>query len=189
MSPEILAPDVAWEPSGHLSEVALSVAADGEYTLLDTAMHEHLASCEACAAHLGVVALRSADVAEVFAVAPGRAAKQQAEVAAREQPAIASAQRPRVPLLAIAAALVIAVVGALPSIFTVPEQVAHGWSLLQKVAPSMLRLTLLAVHRAWSGGGAPWVATMWALAAALVAMGLAIAKRASKKMLLDGGRR
>jgi hypothetical protein len=179
MSPETLAPDVAWEPSGHLSEVALSVAADGEYTLFDPAMHEHLASCEACAAQLGSVALRSADVAEALAAVPG--------LAAERRPAMAPSRR-RVPVLAIAAALVVAAVGALPSVLSVPERAAQAWSVFRKVAPSIVRLAPAAADRALGGPGVR-VVILWALAALLLAMGLGIAKRASKKMALDGGRR
>ncbi len=66
MTSEILAPDVAWEPSGHLSEIALTAMVDGEDGLLDTAMHEHITSCETCAVQLGEVALRSAHVGEAL---------------------------------------------------------------------------------------------------------------------------
>lgn len=186
MSPETLAPDVAWEPSGHLSEVALSVAADGEYTLFNSAMHEHLAACEACAAQLGSVALRSADVAEALAVVPGLAVERRPAVAPA-QAAMAPSRR-RVPVLAIAAALVVAAVGALPSVLSVPERAAQAWSVFRKVAPSIVRLAPAAADRALGGPGVK-VVILWALAALLLAMGLGIAKRASKKMALDGGRR
>ncbi|MFO0587230.1 MAG: hypothetical protein U0441_06820 [Polyangiaceae bacterium] len=66
MNPETLAPDIAWEPSGHLSEVALTALADGEDALLSPAMHAHLEGCDACAMALGAVAMRSADLADAL---------------------------------------------------------------------------------------------------------------------------
>lgn len=188
MTPEILAPDIAWDPSGHLSEVALSVAADGEYTLFDGTMSAHLGSCEACAAQLGHVALRSARVAEAFAIAPAAAAIERPATAPVQRPALATTRR-KVPFLAIAAALVVALLGALPSLLSVPERLSHTLGVARKVAPSFLRLAPEAAHRMWDGGSsAPRLLVTWALALALLAMGVAIAKKASKKMILDGGR-
>ena len=66
MTPETLAPDIAWEPSGHLSEVALTALADGEDALLSSAMHAHLEGCDACAMALGAVAMRSASLADAL---------------------------------------------------------------------------------------------------------------------------
>jgi hypothetical protein len=60
--------------------------------------------------------------------------------------------------------------------------------VFRKVAPSIVRLAPAAADRALGGPGVR-VVILWALAALLLAMGLGIAKRASKKMALDGGRR
>lgn len=242
MTPETLAPDVAWEPDGCLSEVALSVAADGEDALLDAKMHAHLTSCEACALQLGNLALRAAGTSEalldpsVAAVVRGIRASLPA---AAEAPQIAVAQplpedvrqslpsdvrqslpstvaqslpigvapwappanirasspdlaiaRRRVPMAALVPALLVAALGAVPSLMQVPAQAAQTWSVLREVAPAFLRIAPHAVAKAWGGPrGTMVVLAVWTLAAMLVATGLGIAKRQSKKLIVDGGRR
>lgn len=221
MTTETLAHDVAWEPSGHLSEVALSVIADGEDALLDAPMHAHIAACEECAIKLGEIALRAADVGEalVSAAAPvvvqavaneavndlasakGKAAapvvvpqaalnelaKDLASAPLTVRPA---SSRRKVPVLPIVAAMAIAMLGALPSVARVREQISQTWSVLYDVAPAIVRLGPQALAKAWSGPqSSRMLPVVWALAAVLVAAGLAIASRASKKMLVDGGRR
>lgn len=79
MTSETLAPDIAWEPSGHLSEVALSALADGEEALLDAAMLGHVDACEACAGQLGEIAMRGAHVGEALSLL-GAAASAEAPV-------------------------------------------------------------------------------------------------------------
>lgn len=216
MTTETLEYEVAWEPSGHLSEVALSVMADGEDALLDAAMHAHLASCEACAMQLGSVALRAASVAGALSRAPAFAAEVRSSLpiageiqviasvpapvivaqAIANEAALAPAtarpasRRRRVPALPIAAAMAIALLGILPSLGRVRQQVSPLWSVLTDVAPALVKLGPQAFMKAWSGSqSARMVPLVWALAAVLVAAGLAIASRASKKMFVDGGRR
>ncbi len=215
MTTETLQEDVAWEASGHLSEVALSVLADGEDALLSAAMHAHFASCEACAMKLGRVAMRAADVAGALSGAPAFAASVRRSIPiAAENKVIASAPAPvivpavaneaeigpattrplssrrRVPVAAIAAAMAIALLGVLPSLGRFLKQIAPLGSVLWDVAPAVVKLGPQAFMKAWSGAqSARMVPVLWALAAVLVAAGLAIASRASKKMLVDGGRR
>lgn len=216
MTTETLEYEVAWEPSGHLSEVALSVMADGEDALLDATMHAHLASCEACAMQLGSVALRAASVAGALSRAPAFAAEVRSSLpiageiqviasvpapvivaqAIANEAALAPAttrpasRRRRVPALPIAAAMAIALLGILPSLGRVRQQVSPLWSVLTDVAPALVKLGPQAFMKAWSGSqSARMVPLVWALAAVLVAAGLAIASRASKKMFVDGGRR
>lgn len=235
MTTETLANDVAWEPSGHLSEVALSVMADGEDALLDAAMHAHLTSCEACAVKLGEIALRAADVATAFAEAPSFVADVKSALAAPEvvqatasalpneiAPAIATkalaaakvappaivqaavndltneaaiepkplSSRRRFPAVAIAAAMAVALIGALPTIARARQQIAPLWAVLMDVTPALVRLGPKALAKMWSApASAPMLPVVWALAVVLVAAGLAIASRASKKMLVQGGRR
>jgi putative exporter of polyketide antibiotics len=189
MNTETLAPDVGWEPSGHLSDVALSVAADGEEALLDAEMQGHLCSCDVCAMRLGRVALRSAAMAEVFAQAAARAEERAA--AARAPDALAPVSpraRRKAPIFAAAAALTVAVLGVAPQVRELPWQVMHAWVVARKLAPSFVRLSAHALGRAWSGPVGPLSVLVWCMAIALVLMGFGIAKRASKKALVDGGR-
>ena len=226
MTPETLAPDVAWEPDGCLSEVALSVAADGEDALLDAKMHEHLASCEGCTIQLGNMALRAAGTREalldpsvasvvrdiraslpVAAGAPQISVAQSLPIGVAQSlpigvapwapPASVRASSPdlvrarrRVPMAALVPALVVAALGAIPSLMQVPAQAAQTWSVLREIAPAFLRIAPHAVAKAWGGPrGTMVVLAVWTLAAMLVATGLGIAKRQSKKLIVDGGRR
>jgi len=197
MTTERLAADVGWEASGHLSEVALSAVADGEDALLDEGMRGHLDGCDACAERLGQVALRSADVAEAFGLVQARTesvAAHTESVAALASPArgVAAAtvvrERRKVPWVAIAAAMAIALLGIAPSLLSAPDELAQTWSVVRKVAPSFVRLLPQAAARAWSGQRGAAVIVVWGLAAVLVATGFGIAKRASKRALVDGGR-
>jgi len=211
MSPETLAPDIAWEPSGHLSEVALSVVADGEDALLDAAMRAHLDGCEACALQLGGVAMRAATVATALrdpaaaAVirdvrAPMPASVAQAfpiGVAPSWLPPVsvrapkAELTRPRkVPVRALVPALLVAALGAVPSMWHAPAQVAQAWSVLRQIGPAFVRVAPSALAKAWGGPrGTMVVMAVWMLAGALVVAGLGIAKQQSKKLVVDGGRR
>jgi hypothetical protein len=196
MSSETLAHDVAWEPSGHLSEIGLTALADGEDALLSVPMHAHLDTCEACAARLGEVAMRSAGVAEALSLLGARPPA----VAAALSPAVAPAQaaaprqrtareRRKVPVAAIAAALAVAVLGTLPSMLSLRSEVAQTVSVMHKVLPSLVRLLPQAIERMWSGAPGPLALLTWGLALALVAAGLGIAKKASKRVAVEGGRR
>jgi hypothetical protein len=199
MNNETLAPDIAWEPSGHLSEVALSALADGEEELLDAAMHDHLGSCDACAVQLGEMAMRSARVGEALAPlgAGARASAPAPVIAVPAAPVImplrnggpAARERRKVPMGAIAAALVVAALGAAPSLIAAPAKLEQSFTVMRKVLPSLVRLLPQALARAWSGPGGSAAVVVWSLAVVLVIAGFAIAKRASKKMLVNGGRR
>lgn len=103
MTTETLAPDIGWEPSGHLSDVALSAAADGEDTLLDAVMRAHLDACDACATRLGEVAFRAASVADAFATLAARDTATAAATAAEAAPGLAPAAPAQAPAPVIVA--------------------------------------------------------------------------------------
>lgn len=207
MISETLAPDVAWEPSGHLSEVALSALSDGEDGLLDDAMLTHAGACDACCARLGEVALRSADIGAALAGRPAAApvvslpeaapvVGSPAEAGSSPQPAvIGAADRPaapvrrRVPVGVVVAGLLAAVIGAAPAMMMLPAEVKEGARVLAKVLPSLLRMLPAALGRLWSGPTWISAALLWAVSVALVLAGLAIAKRASSKTAVNGGSR
>jgi len=220
MTTETLAPDIAWDPSGHLSEVALSVAADGEDALLDAAMHEHLAACDTCTIELGNVALRAARVSKALldpraaslvrdvrqslpsdvrqslpstvaqALPIGASWMPPSSVRASSPDLVKTAARRKIPMAALVPALLVAALGAVPSLLHVPAQVTQTWSVLREVGPSFVRVAPLALAKAWNGPrGTLVVMVVWALAAMLVAAGMGIAKQQSKKLLVDGGRR
>lgn len=186
MSTETLSQDVGWEPSGHLSDVALSVIADGEEALLDAEMNCHLGSCVTCTMRLGQVAQRSADVAEVFAQAAARA-EAKAPVIVVPAP-VSPRPRRKAPVFAVVAVLAVALAGLAPSLLHLPHEAMHTWSVVRKVAPSMLRLLFQMIGQAWGGSAGRLSVLVWGMAVMLVVTGFGIARRASKKVLVDGGR-
>lgn len=54
----------AHNAEGHLSEIALSMLADGQDALLERSSHEHLETCETCQGHLADALLEHALVFE-----------------------------------------------------------------------------------------------------------------------------
>lgn len=203
MTTETLAPDIAWEPSGHLSEVALTALADGEEALLDAAMHEHLGACETCAVQLGEMAMRSAHVGAALAqldarvplsVTMGSQAAPDPGALRASAPVIAlppdrPPPRRKLPVAAIGAALAVAVLGAAPSVMSLPAEIEQTAGVLRKVLPSFVRLLPQALERLWNGPTGPAALVVWGLSLALVATGFGIARKASKKVVVDGGRR
>jgi hypothetical protein len=185
MSTETLSQDVGWEPSGHLSDVALSAVADGEDGLLDAEMNGHLGSCDACATRLGHVALRAADMAEVFTHIAARA-EAKTDLAIAPAP-VSPRPRRKAPVFAAAAVLAVALAAVVPSMLRMPYEAMHAWSVARKVAPSILRLVVQLIARTWSGPAGRLSVLVWCMAVALVVAGFSIARRASKKALVDGG--
>ncbi len=103
---------------------------------------------------------------------------------------VKTAARRKIPMAALVPALLVAALGAVPSLLHVPAQVTQTWSVLREVGPSFVRVAPLALAKAWNGPrGTLVVMVVWALAAMLVAAGMGIAKQQSKKLLVDGGRR
>lgn len=198
MTHETLAPDIAWESSGHLSEVALSIVSDGEEALLTGEMHAHLHECEACAVRLGEIAIRSANVADAIASLPAPATGlldvrdavvPQMVITPGPSPLAPVPSRRKVPVIPIAVALVVAAFGAVPSILGLPAQAHETISLLHKVLPLFVRMAPQAIERAWRGSTGHLSVVVWGLSCVLIATGLGIARRASRKMAVDGGRR
>lgn len=188
MKTETLSPDVGWEASGHLSEVALCVAADGEEALLDAEMHGHLGSCDTCAMRLGRVALRSEAVADAFADVAAVAKERESAFVIKVAPPASARPKRKAPAFAIAAALTVALISAAPAMKDAPVQWMHMWALARKLAPAFVRLFPQMLGRAWSGSIGALSALVWCIAVALVLTGFTIAKQASKKALVDGGR-
>jgi|GEM_PF-1762821 len=203
-SDDKLPPELTWETDGHLTEVALTMLADGEAALIDEGAAPHVAGCEACSARLGAAALMALRVGEEL---PAMAARAQLEEqaaalevarAANDAPARGTEMalaRPApmvtgvraLPLRAIAAALVIAAVGSLPSLVVgthkLPEllmTVFRGLVMIGRtvagVAQGSARDALLV---------AP--ALSWLSAVLLVFSGLAVARVMSRRRVLQEG--
>jgi hypothetical protein len=161
--------DTSWErePGGHLSDAGVEAAADGQPISVEATTHAE--ACEACSQRLADAALR--------AVAIGGALRELAEepAAAVVVTGRAAPTRPRSAIPYIAIALAIALVASIPSIGTLPAQVAG-------IAAS----TKLQIGGARQVGGAVLAelsapASSLGLAALLIAVGAGIAVWGSKR--------
>lgn len=171
-----LTDDEAFQASGHLSDLALTALADGQDDVMSPKALEHASSCDGCAERLGELALVAVSVADALAL-PG--------VLPRAEPA--RAPRP-MPVAAMAAAFVLAILGAVPSLLHAPAWLAELPATVLKSAPITLRAasTLL---RAASAEATLVTATWLAAATVLVAIGLVIARMAPREAHQHGGRR
>jgi len=204
-SDDKLPPELTWEADGHLTEVALTLLADGEAALIDEGAAPHVAGCEACSARLGTAALMALRVGEELPVIAARAplaAAAAMEVAQAAQTAndalVQGAERASsgslsvsgvraLPLRPIAAALLVAAVGAMPSF-------AAGAAELPELVMTFSR-GLVMIGRAVAGvaqGSAREAllvapALSWLSAALLVLSGLAVARVMSRRRVLQEG--
>jgi cytoskeletal protein CcmA (bactofilin family) len=121
-----LEPALVFDPTGHLAETAVTALVDGELAILPEQAIVHADKCSACADRIGRAALLAVEIAGVLEERASRAAVPAvARVAVRER-------RP-LPVATVAAALVIAVIGVLPSLralltlaVRLPSLVVHG---------------------------------------------------------------
>jgi hypothetical protein len=99
---DVLENEIVWDESGHLSEVAKSALADGQESILPPEALSHFARCQPCVQSVGEEALLSAQLSAALGagLVPERS----------------------VPWIPIAAALVVAMVSAIPMLW-----VARDW--------------------------------------------------------------
>lgn len=174
---ETLAPDLTWQPDGHVTEVALTMIADGEHALVLPGAIAHVDACEACSARLGSAAMLSLRVADEAPLL--------AEALARATPVPVSSPRTRpLPVGAIAVALALAALGAAPSLAEVPERLPGLLASVVRLAPMLMRSAVVLVESAPSEI-AP--ALSWVTAAFLMMTGLGVARAMSRGRSLQGG--
>jgi len=165
MRTETLDAALTWE-GDHLSEVALTVLADGQDAMLTADALSHAGSCEACAMKLGELAELSIGLGDAMRELPR-------EALLAPQPAIS-------------VALVLAVVGVLPRAVNLPAHVVGLASLLMRDVPIVFRG---AVHLARSTSAeVQRMALLVTLASALVliATALVVGRRALRHGELQG---
>lgn len=114
----------AWATDGHLEDVAIVALADGQEEILPDGCGEHAMGCEACAHRVGEAALLAAQVGDAL----GRA-----------EPVAARARMPRA---LVAVALLVAVLGALPSLPDVSGRAILFFTALPRVAPMVIESSL-----------------------------------------------
>jgi hypothetical protein len=177
MRTETLDAALTWE-GDHLSEVALTVLADGQDAMLTTDALVHASSCEACALKLGELAELSIGLGEAMHELPREALLAPQPISVR---AVAPAPR-----WAISVALVLAVVGVLPRVANLPAHAAGLASLLSRDVPVVFRGAL---HLARStSADVQRTVLMVSLASAfvLIATALVVGRRAFRHAELQG---
>lgn len=154
------------EPGEHLSEVARSAVADGQIAIVPDDALAHLDACEACARAVGESALLSARVGGALeALAP--------ELVRARAVAEVPLQAARLPWGAIAAALALAALGALPALADSPVWLAELSTFATRTVPLLLR-SGLAIAR--SGGGSVGAGASLASALVLMMAGFAVSR-------------
>ncbi len=213
---DALPDEVLIAPDGHLTETALTCAADGELELLCAGVLEHLERCDLCTHRLGEAALLSivasealGDRAALVVAAPSAAlvamiprADPLAVVGrvpvsrGRPQPrpsrsrwetpkppaqpvsAQRRARRP-LPVAAIAAALLIAMVTAGPALVAAVQGVPGLLASAVTAAPFLFRVASAFVRAPW-GAGSVAVLIKVGSAVILAAVGLQVARITSR---------
>jgi hypothetical protein len=201
---------LCFEADGHVTDVVMTCLADGETAIIPAAAAAHVDACDACTTRLGAEALLSVSATDALlasAASQARApvAMQLRAISNPMAPAVQSMPEPLeaprrgassgqlapssrrrrpLPIGAIAAALFVAVLGALPgwmdSLRTLREVVPgylHAlpiWShALEAVARSMMQSRSAAALR-------------WTIAAVFIGMGALLARSMTRKRLLEG---
>jgi hypothetical protein len=166
MSRDVLPNELLWE-EGHASELALSAIADGEDALLSRDVVAHAHSCDACAQKLGATALVTRGVTHaVTSVKPWLPAELQA-------PSRTVKRTERMPLGALVAAVIIAVVGATPSLLALPRHVATFVDAMVHAVPALTHGGLQVMQH---GLGGAWVSATCACTVLLVVAGVAFVR-------------
>ncbi|WP_394823715.1 hypothetical protein [Pendulispora albinea] len=165
----------------HLSEIVLTAIADGQLSIIPNVALVHLQSCETCVCAIGNAAMLSARISahlnelapsasnQAAAHAPANGTQAAAQAAQLEQPA----EPIRLPWAAIAAALLVAGLAALPSITSAPVWFEESSRVMLRAIPQLLHGVITVVR---SGTAVP-VAISYASAALLMLIGVTIAMR------------
>ena len=188
---------LCFEVDGHVTDVVVTCLADGETTILPASAMAHVDACNACTARLGTEALLSVSATDALQaaasearaplrlVAPVKALPAPSLAAGRTAPAPSSRKRRPLPIGAIAAALCLAAIGALPGFMdtlhhlrTVVPDYLHALPIWSHALEAVLRSLL----QSRSG-----VALRWMIAAVFIAMGSLLARSMTRKQSLERG--
>jgi Na+/glutamate symporter len=136
-SAEKLPKELLWSEDGHLSDVVLTAMADAQHEIVPDEATVHAEACALCAKRVGGAALLSLRAGELLA-----------EVA----PAVPA--RAPVPVYAVVGAIVLAALGALPGLVSMPTEITQDIaSFSQKLHLVVANAALLA--RAATGETGP----------------------------------
>jgi hypothetical protein len=182
---------------GHVTDVVVTCLADGERAILPPAAAAHVDACDSCTMRLGTEALFSLGASSallpsaappaIVTLAPAPAL---ASFAARRELASSvpsSRKRRPMPFGAIAAALCVAFVGALPGLMDTLRNLSvvipdyfHALPIWSHAIEAVLR----SVMASRSGAVLRWIT-----AAVFIGAGTLLARAMTRKRLLEGGLR
>ncbi|MEP7121735.1 MAG: hypothetical protein ABJE95_12525 [Byssovorax sp.] len=179
-----------FEADGHVTDVVVTCLADGETAIIPPAATAHVDACDACTARLGIEALFSVGASTaLLASATSESRPPLPIVAPAPIRAVASMvpssrKRRPLPLGAIAAALCVAVVGALPGLMgtlrnlrvVLPDYI-HALPIWGHAIEAVLRGMMA------SRSGA---VLRWITAAVFIGLGTLLARAMTRKRLLEG---
>ncbi|WP_394844020.1 hypothetical protein LZC95_44075 [Pendulispora brunnea] len=164
--------EIVWGEPGsseenHLSEIARTAIADGQMSIIPEIALAHLHECEACTVAIGEAAMLSARVGSHW--------NEVGAVTSNEHVAVPAAQpEVRLPWLAIAAALVVAGVAALPSLAGASLWYEQTSRILLRAIPHLVHGIVKALQ---GGNGAPLIVS-YASAVLLLLAGITIGVKA-----------
>lgn len=124
--PEKLPDELLYAEDGHASDVVLTCLADGEIALVPDPLVAHVTACPTCSSQLGNAALLSLRTHEEMKL-------HLAHVRAKESPAHS-------PYLALGLGLLVALLGALPRLATLPGELASSGKEVARGGPTLLLL-------------------------------------------------
>lgn len=154
---DMLPDDLIWTEGGHLSDITIAALGDGQDSIVPEKARDHAATCDACAAQMGHAAMLSTELGAVM----------RAPI-----PAVVTERAP-VPWLAIIAAMLVAAVGSLSSIFENPSALAESPNAFVRQSSLALHAGSDLVHGIMNGLG-PIVS--FGCAALLFATGAVVAR-------------
>jgi hypothetical protein len=184
-----------FERDGHVSDVVVTCLADGERAIIPPAATAHVDACDACTTRVGTEALFSVGASNALLATLANEARAPLAVVAlaprplaarRELASIAPSSRKRrpMPIGAIAAALCVAFLGALPGLtdtlrnlrVVIPDYF-HALPIWSHAIEAVLRSMMT------SRSGA---VLRWITAAVFIGVGTLLARAMTRKRLLEG---
>jgi hypothetical protein len=161
----LLPSELVWE-DGHLTEIARTALADGQEAIVPPDAVAHLTTCASCMHALGDAALLSSHVADVIAAM------------SPERTPISSRVTAPFPVAAIAAAILVAALGALPALVDIPLWVGQASVFLTHTLPQLFKAGIAIVKH--THGIAPVIT--FASTALLLMAGFAVARAVPQKL-------
>jgi hypothetical protein len=160
---ELLPDELLWADGGHASDVVLTALADGQAEIVPRAVRAHVESCRACTTHLGNAVLLSLHTGGEIAMLRASEAE--------------SPSRLPIPRLAIVLGLLVAAIGALPSLLD-PSRDSR---VFVRELPVLLSGLRTLGHGLLEPGSSTSLVLTYGVSAMLVVFGLVLVRVLPKK--------